>query len=659
MFSEDEKKFIENLFYSSLKTYDSYLESLNIKLWIYETYLSSFKYTKKKFLFILSYLAYIMFVLIYLQFNIYNSVLLFPFLFIFCLTSVFIILILNRIKKDIGYFNRLGNYKFYRKKLWSIKKRIDIIFSFNRTKEFNRFSEYNEYYKDINQKLHNYTSVFRKDDSFLKFRITGIWELIISTFLSFFGLFIYFLIAIANGYYFPVDIFVIFFPIILILFNQLNPFLYDQEGRFDNEIQKELEVLMDIYEKDRFPSEQIQQKLINHIFCGFKNFQYNVLCPKCSDIFAITILSDIINCPSCNNVIKNDNLIIKVNSFDLEFFCIKCGFLNEPTINNPFAIEYSCKKCEFQQGKYDFRFFLPVIERLTYHNKTTGFLFSITFSDDELYLITYFNDNNYNPVIKLYSEDDELKLMNHPLNQVKKLFKSRVNIRNILTKGIKSQKFTLDTLKKYKKVSQDEKESVINRIKVKFPNCYFELNKQLNELNFWNKNKELPPSGLLWLKIISKFFGLLRVSTKDKKIFREQAQSWNNEPKDMALWTNDWLEGKFGIKHNIQSRISDGHSDHFVDDIALEDKLLRTTEKLNNKEIIKEKYEKESRQVKREGILSGFQILIIGDIRNEIKDNSIVAKKVPECFKIFYEDGYWTATFLFQAFTDSPSNLKK
>jgi len=31
----------------------------------------------------------------------------------------------------------------------------------------------------------------------------------------------------------------------------------------------------------------------------------------------------------------------------------------------------------------------------------------------------------------------------------------------------------------------------------------------------------------------------------------------------------------------------------------------------------------------------------------EIKENKILAKKVPECFKIFYEDGYWTATFLF------------
>jgi len=199
----------------------------------------------------------------------------------------------------------------------------------------------------------------------------------------------------------------------------------------------------------------------------------------------------------------------------------------------------------------------------------------------------------------------------------------------------------------------------LKKIEKKFPNCHFELNKQLNKLNFWKKETELPPSGLLWLKIIGKFFGLLRVSSKVKKVFREQAQNWTNEPNDMALWTNNWLEGKFGVKHNIQSRISDGHSDHFIDDIALEDKLLRTNEKLNDKKIIEEKYEKEKRQIIREGILSGFQILIIADIRDEIKENKTLAKKVPECFKVFYEGGYWTAAFLFQAFTDPPSNLKK
>ncbi len=213
-------------------------------------------------------------------------------------------------------------------------------------------------------------------------------------------------------------------------------------------------------------------------------------------------------------------------------------------------------------------------------------------------------------------------------------------------------------LKPNKNNFNGNKELIMSKIEEKFPNCHFELNYQLNKLNFWTKYTELPPSGILWLKIIRKLFGLLRVSSKDGKIFREQAQNWKNEPNDMAPWTNKWLEEKFGVKHYIQSRISDGHSDHFIDDIALEDKLLRTNEDLNDTKIIEEKYEKEKRQIIREGILCGFQILIIADIRYEIKDNKIVAKRVPECFKIFYEDGYWTAAFLFQAFTEPPSNLK-
>ena len=50
----------------------------------------------------------------------------------------------------------------------------------------------------------------------------------------------------------------------------------------------------------------------------------------------------------------------------------------------------------------------------------------------------------------------------------------------------------------------------------------------------------------------------------------------------------------------------------------MEDKLLRTNDNLNDKKIIEEKYEKEKKQIIGEGILSGFQIIIIANIRDEI-----------------------------------------
>ena len=458
MFSEDEKKFIENLFYSILKTYDSFLENLNIKLGNCENYFYSYKYSKKKFLFFLFNLGYIMLALIYILFTTYYFILFFLYFFISCLILFFLILVINKINKEIAYFNRLGTYKFYKKKLLNIKKQIDITLNFNRTKEFNKFSEYKEYYNDIIQKLHDYISFFRRDDSILKIRIIGIWELIISTLLSIYGFLIYILIVLFNNYSFSASILIILSPPIAVLLFQLNPFLYDKEIMFNNEIQKELEIFMVTYESNRFPSQFIQNKLINHIYCGFKNFKYSILCSTCSNIFNIKNLSEnVLNCPSCNNMITIDNLIIKINSFDLEFFCIKCGFLNELTIQNPFVIEYSCKNCKFQQGKYDFRHILPIIERLTYYHKSTGFLFSIKYLDNKLNLITYYDYDEFNSIIKIYVEDLEIKLLNLPFKLVKDLIKDIDDIRNKLTKGIKFLQFMPNSLYKYEKISQNYK----------------------------------------------------------------------------------------------------------------------------------------------------------------------------------------------------------
>lgn len=214
----------------------------------------------------------------------------------------------------------------------------------------------------------------------------------------------------------------------------------------------------------------------------------------------------------------------------------------------------------------------------------------------------------------------------------------------------------LDSIKQ--KLLENERRKIYQKIEKKYPECFFHLKKQLDDLDFSTIYPVLSPNGELWLKIIGKLFGLLRVSAKDRGILREQAQSWESEEKDMSPWTNRWLDERFGKRHTIKAQISDGHSDHFIDDIALEDKLLRTNENLNNDNLIEEKYKKEKRQIKREGIIGGFQILIIVDIREEIKNSRLDVKKIAECFKIFYEEGYWTAAFLFQAFNDTPSNLK-
>ncbi|KKN53003.1 hypothetical protein LCGC14_0606920, partial [marine sediment metagenome] len=62
-------------------------------------------------------------------------------------------------------------------------------------------------------------------------------------------------------------------------------------------------------------------------------------------------------------------------------------------------------------------------------------------------------------------------------------------------------------------------------------------------------------------------------------------------------------------------------------------------------------------QIIREGGGSGCIILILADIREEIKSNKYHAKTPEKCFNIFFENDIWIAVFLFQAFTKPPSKL--
>ena len=72
---------------------------------------------------------------------------------------------------------------------------------------------------------------------------------------------------------------------------------------------------------------------------------------------------------------------------------------------------------------------------------------------------------------------------------------------------------------------------------------------------------------------------------------------------------------------------------------------------------IEEKYQKHKKQILREGGSSGCIILILADIREEIKSNKYHAKIPKKCFKIFFENDIWIAVFLFQAFTKTPSKV--
>ena len=123
----------------------------------------------------------------------------------------------------------------------------------------------------------------------------------------------------------------------------------------------------------------------------------------------------------------------------------------------------------------------------------------------------------------------------------------------------------------------------------------------------------------------------------------------------MNHWMSKILRIYFHNRLRDGTLVSDGDSDHWIDDIPIEDKLLRTSEKLGTDTLIEEKYNKEKKQVFREAGKVSFGILEIADIREEIKNNKIPALPLKKCFKIEYENHTWIAVFLFQAFTKPPS----
>ncbi len=63
-----------------------------------------------------------------------------------------------------------------------------------------------------------------------------------------------------------------------------------------------------------------------------------------------------------------------------------------------------------------------------------------------------------------------------------------------------------------------------------------ELNKQLGDLDFWDENTPLSLKAKAWLEILSKYFDILHNFYDRKEAFRESAQKWNNEKKDMNPW---------------------------------------------------------------------------------------------------------------------------
>lgn len=204
--------------------------------------------------------------------------------------------------------------------------------------------------------------------------------------------------------------------------------------------------------------------------------------------------------------------------------------------------------------------------------------------------------------------------------------------------------------------SSTSKKKAINTFSSGFEELDFEINRKLRELKFFDMS--LTPNTKVWLEIIDEFFILLHNCYDYPYYFQTPAQKWKSEPQDMSPWVSEVLLHRFRARLKDKSGVSGGDSDHWIDEIPIEDKLLRTEENLNHKNILEEKYNKEKGQIFREAGKSGFAILCIADIRGEIKNNTTAAFPLKKCFHVYYENNIWVAVFLLQAFTGTPSKVK-
>lgn len=185
-----------------------------------------------------------------------------------------------------------------------------------------------------------------------------------------------------------------------------------------------------------------------------------------------------------------------------------------------------------------------------------------------------------------------------------------------------------------------------------------ELNKQLNQLGFFERGLQNTNLGKIWLEILDYFFVLLIESFKYFYILRKEAQNWKNEPKEMTPAISLLLKKKFKDRLEDGSTVSNGHADHWVDKIPIDDKLLRDSKSDDIYKVIEELYKKHRDQIMREAGECGYGFICIMDIRDKIKKNIITASPLNKCFRIFYEDGFWIGLFIFQAFTKTPSVVK-
>ena len=91
---------------------------------------------------------------------------------------------------------------------------------------------------------------------------------------------------------------------------------------------------------------------------------------------------------------------------------------------------------------------------------------------------------------------------------------------------------------------------------------------------FWKLFNPNSTDSITWLELIGYFGKLLHISYDIEGLLRMPAQIWTHEVRDMQPWVSEELMRGFTSRLKDGVSVSGGHSDHWIDDIPIEDKLL-------------------------------------------------------------------------------------
>jgi len=337
-----------------LEDFEDYVNRTHFYLFNLNNFLQEIKYKLSRsyyYLLVFIYLLSFHITIYLISLKVFNNELFLLIPYLILIFPVFYDFKLVKLPIRIAIFT---DFKRLKKKIKSFKNNIEIMLDFSITKEFDENNELIEYFQLIEKKIINYNqslSTFLKNylsSNLLPIILLLISSFVISILLNWDNLWISF------GFHIS--------PLIFFLISRTLPFLSLIDLKFSDEVgmRNKIKILIAAEENNDYPTKLIIELLDNISFFNFSNFEKQVLCENCMKITSIDSNDTEKNqiCIHCHKSIKILNKIVFIESFKLEYYCVRCGFSNTTLIKHPFNKKLICNNCNYE--KEGIIYFLPL-----------------------------------------------------------------------------------------------------------------------------------------------------------------------------------------------------------------------------------------------------------------------------------------------------------